>query len=375
MHPLSYNFKDEIFHQDTKEDMELLIELIENHNAIICKLEETSRLSKLSLEGKKYINDFLSQCEILTIKDRSNRNELLRKSKQTIFLFDKIKIEVIKALVCEDSNYYLVSKSNVWTKKTQEEYNKLTKNGKKRYNRLTVVIANIIDYNSQRQIFYKLLKKTNINICSYCLTQYALLYESITNDKKIKKEWKMTAQLDHLLPKSEFPFLSVSMYNIFPVCSHCNNRKLTQKFDYNPLSTGVCYEWDFSKLLKLNKNRPELVFNNSESIVIRRVTGTSPTPPDKDLVETLEYNNLYKNFTPYISSFVERYKKYGSEGYKEGIVNSINSTSSEVEKKLIEEDKLMYFLTDSSLKEQDIFKYPLTKMKIELYKYIKSKTK
>lgn len=43
-----------------------------------------------------------------------------------------------------------------------------------------------------------------------------------------EKDNKVYCQLDHFLPKSRYPYLSISLYNLIPVCSNCNLTKGTR---------------------------------------------------------------------------------------------------------------------------------------------------
>ena len=59
------------------------------------------------------------------------------------------------------------------------------------------------------------LKKLGIKACVYCNAAYAIA----TNDNKA------TFQVDHYYPKSKYPFLCTSFFNLFPSCMHCNQIK------------------------------------------------------------------------------------------------------------------------------------------------------
>ncbi|MBV7275631.1 hypothetical protein I6U48_22280 [Clostridium sp. PL3] len=65
---------------------------------------------------------------------------------------------------------------------------------------------------------HTLLSMIGISVCPYCNRQY------INNYINIKKKNKTTADLDHFYPKSEYPFLALSLYNFIPSCQICNSR-------------------------------------------------------------------------------------------------------------------------------------------------------
>ncbi len=223
------------------------------------------------------------------------------------------------------------------------------------------IVEDIFDYSGNRQLFYEYLLQTEINICSYCLNQYAVIYEA---EVQRKKEWKMTAQLDHLYPKSNYPFISLSINNLFPVCAHCNNRKGGSPIDYNPLDKSYKYQWNFDKCFEIKSGRVE--FNSLDKLEIKSPKSIAKA---EDLVDKLNYHSLYSHFDEYAKSFVERMNNFGTKGYRKNAFSILKG------KDINAENKLKYFLSDQSVNEENIFKYPLTKFKIELYNSVKNKVK
>lgn len=65
----------------------------------------------------------------------------------------------------------------------------------------------------------ELLQHLNIKVCPYCNRQY--VHTVVT--KKGKKV--VTPHFDHFYPKSLYPFLQVSLYNLIPSCATCNLKK------------------------------------------------------------------------------------------------------------------------------------------------------
>lgn len=60
-----------------------------------------------------------------------------------------------------------------------------------------------------------LLEKLNVRVCPYCNRQYTFTLANAG----------IRPQFDHFFPKSLFPYLSVSLYNLIPSCSICNSKK------------------------------------------------------------------------------------------------------------------------------------------------------
>lgn len=60
--------------------------------------------------------------------------------------------------------------------------------------------------------------KLGLKACAYCNAQYSTTVKY--NDEKFA-----TYDLDHYFPKSKYPFLATSFFNLIPVCAHCNRTK------------------------------------------------------------------------------------------------------------------------------------------------------
>lgn len=59
----------------------------------------------------------------------------------------------------------------------------------------------------------------SIKTCVYCNAQLAVVVEKTTGETQAK------FQLDHIRPKSKYPFLAISFFNLCPSCGNCNSVK------------------------------------------------------------------------------------------------------------------------------------------------------
>lgn len=73
------------------------------------------------------------------------------------------------------------------------------------------------NYKENRPIV--LAKWLNVKACPYCNMQYTLY----AGDEETGE--KALFEFDHFLPQSEYPMFSMSLYNLIPSCSTCNNGK------------------------------------------------------------------------------------------------------------------------------------------------------
>lgn len=67
----------------------------------------------------------------------------------------------------------------------------------------------------QGTVFPDFIRKFGIKSCVYCNAQYAI----------VTRHDESLFQLDHCYPKSLFPYLCVSFFNLQPCCGACNQRK------------------------------------------------------------------------------------------------------------------------------------------------------
>ena len=87
-------------------------------------------------------------------------------------------------------------------------------------------------YTDLRDHFYPdYFEKVGIKSCVYCNSQLALTVRNVDGEKSAK------FQVDHFLPKSEYPCFSISFYNLYPVCGPCNRSKSTNYVDFKLYSS------------------------------------------------------------------------------------------------------------------------------------------
>ncbi|HDR8143057.1 hypothetical protein CON74_25575 [Bacillus thuringiensis] len=73
---------------------------------------------------------------------------------------------------------------------------------------------------------YELVKQLNVGVCPYCNRQFITVSEPNKDDGG-----RTRPQLDHFYSKSNYPFLSISFFNLIPCCYVCNsNLKRNQEF-------------------------------------------------------------------------------------------------------------------------------------------------
>lgn len=74
-----------------------------------------------------------------------------------------------------------------------------------------------------------LAERLKIRSCPYCNAQYTLFVKHRKeNGADVRKK---RFQFDHFYSQADYPYLSVSLYNLIPSCASCNHAKLDKPFD------------------------------------------------------------------------------------------------------------------------------------------------
>lgn len=118
-------------------------------------------------------------------------------------------------------------------KQQMEKY--INKFGKISRNNSKELCEKIFRYDtfSGRKCAYNILKIQKVKVCPYCNRQYIFTLDN----------HKVRPQFDHYYPKSIYPYLALSIFNLIPSCSICNQAK--SSFDTHDCPILYPYEEEF----------------------------------------------------------------------------------------------------------------------------------
>lgn len=89
-----------------------------------------------------------------------------------------------------------------------------------------------LGYNDRRSDFYpEYFQQIGIQSCVYCNSMLTVSVEKVVG-KKSSTKIIARFQVDHYLPKSEYPCFSISLYNLYPTCASCNNIKSSNNVSF-----------------------------------------------------------------------------------------------------------------------------------------------
>jgi len=129
--------------------------------------------------------------------------------------------------------------------------------------------------------------KSQIEACPYCNRAFITCY---------KKDSLTTADIDHFFPRSLYPFFGISLYNLIPCCSFCNERLKLAK-DFTKEEHLYPYENGFMDNVKfvIEPNRDDVLhFDDINAFSIRIRCDDSNTAAVSS-IRTFHIEDLYQS--------------------------------------------------------------------------------
>ncbi|RRA96510.1 hypothetical protein [Paenimyroides viscosum] len=149
-------------------------------------------------------------------------------------------------------------------------------------------IQEVLKYSSNSLSPY--FKGRTNSACYICNAQYTIFANN-------SKGSKLIFEFDHYYPKSLFPGLSVSLYNLIPICGSCNKFKGNREYDIKRMHSNLKFELDNLSLGNYLTKGLKL------SIKINDVTNIS---------KKFYLSEIYEHHTDYIEELIQRKIKYNN---------------------------------------------------------------
>ncbi|WP_321469929.1 hypothetical protein [Halarcobacter sp.] len=205
---------------------------------------------------------------------------------------------------------------------------------------------------TQKDYFYTLyqrlkkpeyIKDLDITVCPYCNRNY------VFNFKKANS-LNATAQLDHFFDKKDYPFFSVSIFNLVPSCQTCNQRKSTQQNNiYHPFIESFNDDMKFRLKIKdskfyYDKNSLEIeseIINNQKKV--------------NSHIETFNIQNLYNEHKDIALELIQKAQVY-NKSYIDELYQKYEGTLFK------NREDVLRHITGGYVEDKDINKRPLSKL-------------
>lgn len=213
--------------------------------------------------------------------------------------------------------------------------------------------------NTNRGIW--LAKNLNIKTCPYCNAQNTILTHKNFGNQIAK------FQFDHFFSKSEYPYLSISLYNLIPSCANCNitksSKQLSLDSHYHPYVMNMADIAEFK--LKYIPNPAKLTLNNLRKQNLEIQFKNKYKDP---LNIVKKHNELY-----HIEGVYNRHQDVAEDLLKFNIVYTQYLSKSHLKIRGLFKSQEQYykFLLRNYSNQKDILKRPLTKMLRDIAKQLK----
>ena len=208
----------------------------------------------------------------------------------------------------------------------------------------------------QEKIFPKYVKKLGIKSCVYCNAQYAISAKRGKTDAG--KSYRATFTIDHYWPKSKYPYLATSFFNLYPACATCNQTKSTRDpiFELYVKPTDPVEERNPFEF-RLDKASFVKYSMSGEADDLEIEFGTRTGIPAQIAAEYEKYfhvEKLYGNLKDTVEEVIWEYRVYNKAG-RQALKDSYGHL-------LPHESDWNRFVLGNYDREEDIHKRPLAKL-------------
>jgi len=233
-------------------------------------------------------------------------------------------------------------------------------------------ITSALQYNGVRKALLPLYQKLNIKACVYCNAQLTTVVELDRYKKVVKAKGKKKGdvktysgrfELDHHYPKSDYPFLSVSFYNLFPCCSNCNKHKSSNTSLFNLYTEDINHLNPFRFKIDDNSKDVYLKTNNVNDLQFEFVHVSGDINLLKNHKKLFKIEQLYETQKDIFEELVHISNAY-NEASKQNLVDTYKGLFKDT-------DMINRILIGNYDKPEDIHKRPLAKFTQDIARDLK----
>lgn len=209
-----------------------------------------------------------------------------------------------------------------------------------------------LGYKGLRTSFYpKYFNDIGIKACVYCNSQL-----TITANKKSAK-----FDVDHYHSKDDYPFLSISLFNLYPSCTSCNRLKSTKKVKFELYTDEVSKTKlsDYNFKLESNAKAKYLTTKNKESIEFSFEEPIYPSGYEK-FNDVFHIEGIYKTQLDLIEELIIKSQVY-NENYLKSLKNNFGKLN-------LHPELFKRMLVGNYTEDKDIHKRPMSKLVMDIAK-------
>ena len=158
-----------------------------------------------------------------------------------------------------------------------------------------------------------LAKKLDVKTCPYCNREYTFS-RGLQNGREVHPEF------DHFYPKSKYPYLALSLYNLVPSCHTCNSLKSNKEIDINPYFKS--FEDDGLRFTLVDKVTSDRVADKmSEHWIFEPSEVEVKIKNRNNNVDVLGLEDVYSGHTDVLADIVTKSQAY-NESFYQSLVDS-----------------------------------------------------
>ena len=232
-------------------------------------------------------------------------------------------------------------------------YNRSTKIYEAKKSDIKEKILLALNYKGLRKTFYpKYFQNIGIKACVYCNSQLTITATK-TNGEHVAR-----FDVDHYYSKDDFPFLCISLFNLYPTCASCNRLKSKKGVEFelytdDPIKTKVSfYKFKLDPYAKakylISKNNSCIEFKFQEPVIKGINT----------FQDTFHIQELYATQKDIIEELIIK-----SQIYNESYIKQLRTNFSKL---ALNQKMFERLLIGNYTEEKDIHKRPMAKFQQDI---------
>ncbi|PNV82565.1 MAG: hypothetical protein C0627_09215 [Sulfurimonas sp.] len=193
------------------------------------------------------------------------------------------------------------------------------------------------------------IKQLNIYVCPYCNRNY------IFNFSKNNTQ-EATAQLDHFFDKKDYPYLAITLYNLVPSCSTCNQRKSSKRENiFYPYleSFNESAKFRYKGIKSIAKDE-KIDFLDSKRVMFN-IEAIKDNEKVEKHIEVFNLKNLYEEHKDIVAELLQKKEIY-NDSYIDELMQKYEGTLFK------NREDLLRLVTCGYVNDEDLHKRPLSKL-------------
>ena len=211
---------------------------------------------------------------------------------------------------------------------------------------------------SNRKIAYNILRLEKVSVCPYCNRQYIFTLDNNS----------IRPQFDHYFPKSKFPYLALSIYNLIPCCGICNQAK--QALDTYKTPILYPFEEEFGDEARFKMDGDDIKYlhgmaNDFKLFIDKEKVDKEKIEKIEKQSEVLHLYELYDKHKDYIKDIAWNYYINSKE--------RIDEIMRKFPQLFATEEEVIATIYMNDIREENLGKRPLAKLTRDIYKELSIK--